>query len=532
MLDILIRNGWVADGTGNPVYPADIAIQGDKVVEVTRLPGAQAARVIDATGKIAAPGFIDAHSHSDWSIHANPTGESTIRQGVTTEIVGQCGLSSAPVTDASRGMVTGRLRTYAYDGEVTWSTFAEYLDAIAKMGTSYNLAYFVGHNTVRQAAGVYGPEVAEDQLRTMESFVAEAIEAGAVGVSTGLEFEPGRVASAPEIQRVVNVAGRYGALYGSHIRNRAQFLEEAVDEYLDTAKKAGVRGEISHLNVRENTGAKEGAWHRVVATIDRARQDGLEVLADTTPFLDGLGQMQGILPPWLLNEGTAKAAELLKDPDVRPRVKADCDRYWRFIYRGDWHRVSLHSSHEFPELCGKSFPEIADIMHKDPWDCFFDILAAAGPKMDSLILTATLLNERHSADMVSNPLFGLTVDGFTSRIDGPLAEASRHPICFAGMTHYLTHHVREMKTLTLEEAVRKMTSMPANHHGFHDRGLLRPGFKADVQVFDFAALDDGSTVKYPLVYAKGVEHVLVNGVPVIAGGQHTGARPGRNLLRA
>ena len=153
MLDVLIRNGWVADGTGNPMYPADVAIQGDKVVDVTRLPGAQAARVIDAKGKIVAPGFIDAHSHSDWSIHANPTGESTTRQGVTTEIVGQCGLSSAPVTDASRAMVTGRLRTYAYDGEVTWTTFAQYLDAIAKMGTSYNLAYFVGHNTVRQAAG-------------------------------------------------------------------------------------------------------------------------------------------------------------------------------------------------------------------------------------------------------------------------------------------------------------------------------------------------------------------------------------------
>ena len=531
MLDILIRNGWVADGTGNPMFKADVAVDGDTIVDVRPLPGAQAKKEIDATGKVVAPGLIDAHSHSDWSIHANPTGESTVRQGVTTEIVGQCGLSSAPLTDASRAMVTGRLRTYGYDGEITWTTFAEYLDTIAKMGTSYNLAYLVGHNTVRQAAGVYGPEVSEDQLKMMEGFVAEALEAGAVGVSTGLEFEPGRVASATEVQRVVDVAGRYHALYGSHIRNRAQFLEEAVDEYLTTAKKAGVRGEISHLNVRDNTGAKEGAWHRVVAEIDRARHDGLEVLADTTPFRDGLGQMQGILPPWLLAEGTAKAAELLKDPEVRPRVRADCDRYWRFIYRGDWHRVSLHSSSEFPELCGKTFPEIAEIMKKDPWDCYFDILAAAGAKMDSLILTATLFTEEHLADMVSNPLFMLTVDGFTSRTDGALSERSRHPICFAGMTHYLTHHVREMRTLRLEEAIRKMTSMPATHHGFRDRGLLRGGLKADVIVLDFAALEDGSTVQQPLVYARGVEHVLVNGVPVIADGQHTGARPGRNLLR-
>lgn len=530
MLDIVIRNGWVVDGTGNPARRADVAIQGDRIVDVGHLPAATAARTIDATGKIVCPGFVDAHSHTDWSIHANPTVESTIRQGVTTEIVGNCGHTNAPVTDRSRDWVAGRLRLYGYEGPVTWSSFGEYLETVEQVGTSCNLAWFVGHNSLRAAAGVTGPTATADQIRAMEHMLREAMEAGALGLSTGLEFDPGRSAPTEEIVHLNRIVGEYDGYYTSHIRNRDAHLQEAVEEFLDIARQGGTRAEISHLNVRHNSGAAVGAWQQAVETIEQARRDGLDVLADTTPFLDGLGLMAGILPPWIFAEGPARAAELLRDPAVRARLRTECDRYWRFIHRGEWHRVRLLQS-EYPELRGKNFVEIAELWGKDPWDCYFDILANAGAKMASLNVIGLLFTEEHMAEMISHPLFNLAVDTFSSRIDGPLAEQMRHPLSYAGMVHYLTHHVREKRTLRLEEAIRKMTSMPATHFQLRDRGLVRPNYFADLVVFDFDRLDDVSTVEQPLAYVRGVDFVLVNGTVVVENGAHTGARPGRNLRR-
>jgi N-acyl-D-amino-acid deacylase len=263
----------------------------------------------------------------------------------------------------------------------------------------------------------------------------------------------------------------------------------------------------------------------------QARERGLDVLADTTPLRDGLGQMAAILPPWVMEGGAAKAAERLRSPAVRRRLRGDCDRYWRFIHRGEWERVRLQASTAFPELEGKSFPEIASILGTDEWDAFFDILAAEGEALESALMVGRLFTDEHLAEMISHPLFCLGADTFTSTIDGPLAQVSRHPLPYAGHVHYLTHHVRERGTLTLEEAIRKMTSMPASHFGLSDRGLLRAGYAADVVVLDLAVLADVSTDEEPLAYARGVEHVFVNGVAVVAHGEHTGARPGRHLLR-
>ena len=535
MLDVLIKGGWVIDGTGNPAYPADVAIAGDTIAEVGSLASAQAARVIDASGKLVTPGFVDCHSHTDWSIQTNPTAESTIRQGVTTEIVGNCGVSNAPVSDLSRDSVTGRLRTYAYEGSVEWSTYREYLQFIQSLGTSCNLAWYVGHNALRAAAGVLGPTPSEEQLQRMESDLAEALEAGVLGLTTGLEFEPGRTAQTPEIQRLARVVGRYGGYYASHIRNRDAHLQEAVDEFVSIVRagrtEGPIKGEISHLNVRHNTGAAEGAWGRAVATLERIRDEGLDVLADCTPYQEGIGVMAAILPPWVVADGPERAAELLREPEVRQRLRTECDRYWRFIHKGEWHRVRLQSSAEYPELIGKTFVEISEILGKDPWDCYFDILSAAGPNLDSVALVAVLFTEEHVSDTVKHPLFSLAVDMFTTRIDGPLSEQGKHPIAFSGMVHYLTYHVKQKHTLRLEEAVRKMTSMPATHHGLRDRGLLRKGLKADAVVLDWERLADVTTVEKPKAYVRGVDQVLVNGVLVVDGGEHTGARPGRNLLR-
>jgi len=531
MLDTLIRGGWVVDGSGNPAYPADVAIEGDRIVDVGRLPNAQAATIIDATGKFVCPGLIDSHSHTDWSIHANPTAQSTIRQGVTTEVVGNCGHGNAPVAEHSLGVVEAQLRNYAYGGPVAWRTFGEYLEVIRQMGTSCNLVWLVGHNTLRHAAGVIGPYATEEQLRCMEALTREAMESGAVGLSTGLEFEPGRMAPTDEIIRVAQIAGAYGGLYVSHIRNRDAHLQEAIDEFLAIMRASGTAGEVSHLNVRHNTGAAEGAWGRAVDSLERARREGLDVLADTTPFRDGLGMLAAILPPWIKAEGAARAVEWLRDPAIRARLRNECDRYWRFIHRGEWYRVRMMKNTVFPELAGKSFAEIAELWGKDPWDCCFDILAAYGAGMDNLTVIGTLFTEEHVLEMASHPLFCLGVDGFSSSTDPTFAIPCAHPIHYCGMVHFLTHHVREKRALRLEEAIRKMTSMPATHFGLRNRGLLRRGCYADVVVFDFEALEDVSTVEQPVAYVRGVEHVLVNGVLTVTDSDHTGARAGRNLLR-
>ncbi len=533
MLDVLIRNGWVADGAGSPPFLGDVAIEGGTIADVGRLgPGATARRVIDAGGKIVCPGFVDPHSHSDFSILANPTAESTIRQGVTTEVVGNCGWSYAPVTPLSEAFMRGRLHTFGYDGPtIPWTDFGSHLDFISEQGHSPNLAWFVGHNAIRLAAGVSGPDPSEDQKVLMDGFLRDAMQSGALGMSTGLEFNPGREATREELMRLNAVAGEYGGMYTSHVRNRDSGLLDAIDEFLAVAWAGSTKAEISHLNVRHNTNAPERGWEQAVEKMAAARDQGLDVLADTTPFREGLGQMAGILPPWVAEGGTEAALAHLRDPGTRERLKHECDRYWRFIHKGEFERVRLQESADYPELGGLNFREISERMGQDPWDCYFDILAASGDAYESVLTVGTLFTDEHLAEMIGHPLFCLGVDTFTVDVDGPLSKLLRHPLGFAGHVHYLTHHVRERKTLRLEEAIRKMTSMPAAHFGLWDRGLLRAGYSADVVVFDYEELDDVSTTEDPLRYARGVEHVLVNGVQVVERGDHTGARPGRHLLR-
>lgn len=534
MVDVLIRNGRVIDGSGNPSRPADVAIQGDRVIAVEPLgEGVTAARTIDATGKTVCPGFVDANGHSDWTFFPNPTQESTIRQGVTTEVVGNCGNNFAPVSPLSADFIAARLRVYAWDEPVTWTSFQSYLDAVRALGTSGNFAFLVGHNTVRLAAGVSSADPSADQVAAMRGYVREAMEAGALGLSSGLEFEPGVQARTEELIDLARIVGAYDGYYASHIRNRDAHLQAAVDEFLTIARDGRCFGaEIGHLNVRHNTGAHDGAWHRATETLSAAREAGLNVLSDTTPFRYGTGLMISLLPPWIATQGTRRIAELLRDKSVRQRLRTECDRYWRFLHRGEWHRAYLQGDHRFPEFgSGKSFAEVGEETGRDPWDVYFDVLETAGAEMESVQFVGELFTDDHLADMIRHPLFSLTADTWSSRIDGPLTEQTKHVICFAGHIHFLTHHTRARGTLRLEETIRKMTSMPATHFRLRDRGLLRPGAFADVVVFDYDNLADMSTVAQPLQYARGVEHVFVNGTQVLADGEHTGARPGRQLLR-
>ncbi len=285
--------------------------------------------------------------------------------------------------------------------------------------------------------------------------------------------------------RLNAVAGAYDGIYTSHVRNRDSGLLEAIDEFLAVARAGSTKAEISHLNVRHDTNAPERGWERAVEKMAASRETGLDVLADTTPFREGLGQMAGILPPWVAADGPEAAARKLRDPALRARIRSESDRYWRFIHKGQWERVYFQATPQHPELGGLNFRQISERLGKDPWDCYLDILADAGTDYEAILTVGTLFTDEHLAEMISHPLFCLGVDTFTVQDTGPLSEIMRHPLGFAGHVHYLTHHVRERGTLRLEEAIRKMTSMPAAHFGLWDRGLLRAGYSADVVVLDF-----------------------------------------------
>ena len=507
--DVIIRNGWLIDGTGNPRYRADIVLEGERIAGIGQFPKAKASIDIDAGGKIVSPGFIDAHSHSDKTLKLNPNNESTIRQGVTSEVVGNCGGSQVRMA------------------EDVDNTFGEYLASVQKIGTSANFAWLIGHNTLRKIAGVQGENVSPDQMEKMKAILRQSLEEGAIGLSTGLEFDPGRNAKFEEVLELVKVVKEYDGMYTSHIRNRADNVLPALDEFINTIGSSDCRGQVSHMNIRYNTGAPDRAFEQCVDKIEKARAKGFEVLADMTPLNYGTGGMAAILPPWVLAEGKDKAVEYLKDPKTRKRLRTDCDRYWRFIHNGEWDRVRMQSNSGFPEVNGMEFLKIAELWKKDPWDCYFDILAASRV---SGSLYGRLFTDEHLKETISNPLYMLAMDGNSTTIEEPLSKYTAIPLHFMGMTYFLTHHVRTVHTLSLEEAIRKMTSMTATHFRLKDRGLLRKGMFADLVVFDFEKLDTVSTFEKPLAYVKGVEHVFVNGAQVIDRMNHTGIRSGKNLF--
>lgn len=531
MFDILIRNGRIVDGTGSASYHADIAVQDGRIVKIGRLDPKDAARTIDAVGKYVTPGFIDAHSHSDMTIPSNPLAQSTIRQGITAEIVGHCGMGLAPRTLASKERGAGALGSFQ-ERRVIVGTFSEMIGELFGEGVSENMGWFVSHGTLRMLADVRGPMASDEQMQIMKDALGEAMANGALGLSTGMEFEPGRSTDPREIDELLAVVREYDGVYSCHIRNRDEFIVEAVDEYLTALRKAGIRGSISHFNVRHNTNVPPMGWENAVRKMEEARKGGLDVLGEMTPFPYGIGIMSTLLPPWIMKLGTADAADRLKDPEVRRRLRGECDRYWRFIAKGEWDRVGIQSNIPYPELNGLSMTEAARRLGMDEWDCFFDILSKSGVLMGGNVLKARLYSDEHMLQKIGQPQFMLTVDGYSGDLGNQELTASLgFCLHYMGMIHYLTAYVRDMKVISIEECVRRMTGLTASHYRLKDRGCIREGAFADINIFALEDLAENSTLDDPLHYASGIDYVLVNGVLVVDRGKHTEARPGV-LLRA
>lgn len=522
-LDYLLTGAQIVDGSGAPVRRSDVGLRGDRIAYLGLSSDARAVTTLDCTGMIITPGLIDPHSHSDWSVLGNPDAFSTIHQGVTTEVVGNCGVTYAPIGEDDVAATRGALRAMGYDGPIDWRSFGDLVARVHSGPTAQNLMWFVGHTAIRSAA-----RSATDQLSAQIRLLEEAMDAGAIGFSSGLEYGSGRFASTEELGALARVAGRRNGMYASHIRNRDEGLDTAVDEFFEVVANGPVRAQLSHLNVRHDTGAHPGAWARAAERVVTERQRGTDVLADMTPYPHGIGMATGLLPAWLAERPAAEAAALLADREIRDRVRRDSDRYWRFVHRGQWHRVRLGVSATHPDWEGLSFPEIAERHGADEWECLFDILTAAAADMGSVQLIGDLFSADHLAEAIAHDHFLLGVDAFTTCRRGPLDGRTRNPLFYHGHTHYLAHHV-PAGTLSLEQAIHKMTGMVAEHFGMRDRGELREGAFADVVVFDPAILDRTDTWSLPARYADAARHVWVNGVPVVTDATHTGRRPGLML---
>jgi N-acyl-D-amino-acid deacylase len=541
MLDILIKGGKVVDGSGAPWVRADVGIQGDKIAAVGNLENAEAAHTIDATRKVVAPGFIDCHSHSDWSLLANRGADSTLKMGVTTEVVGNCGMSYAPVSPRNKTRLETDVARTSPGVTVEWTTFGEYLDHVRsgrgqtgagsgseEPGIGANFAFLVGHAAVRSA--VMGSEerpATPDEIAGMERLVAQALEEGAIGLSTGLEFVPGRAATPEELTALSRVVAHYGRIHTCHQRTRNERFVESVNEIIGVCEVAGARLQISHNNAR--LGAPSGAWEQTMAAQEAARSRGLDVSCDTTSYIAGLGLMAAVLPPWLFDAGPATAADRLGDAVIRDKVKQDCRRYWLMIAEGQWDIVWLGRTTNSMEYFGKSFREIGSLMSKDPMDAYLDILMKEDAGIADAGMFGQVKTPEHLRELMQHPLVSLEADAWTASAEGPLAPMVNHPASFGWTARILGDYVRERGWLRLEEAIKKMTAMPAAKFGLRDRGLLRPGLAADVVVFDQDTIQDNASFDQPAVYPTGVEHVVVNGRLAVDAGRLTGSRSGQVL---
>lgn len=528
MLDVLIRNGRLIDGTGAPWVRADLALQGGKVAAVGHLSGAEATLTIDAVNKVVSPGFIDCHSHSDWSLLANRGADSTLMQGVTTEVVGNCGMSYAPVTPLNRDRLATDVARTSPGATVEWTTFAEYLDFVRDGGVGANYAFLVGHAAIRSAVmGSDERPATSDEIAAMERGLAQALEEGALGFSTGLEFVPGRAATREELGALSRVVARYERLHTCHQRTRNERFVDSVGEILGICQEAGARLQISHNNKR--LGAPDGAWEQTMELQEAARRGGLDVSCDTTSYTAGLGLMAAVLPPWLFDQGPAKAAERLADATIRERVKKDLHRYWLMIAERQFDIVWLGRTTNSPEFFGKSFEEIGQLTRKDPTDAYLDILMKEGAGIADAGMFGRVKTFDHLRELMQHPLVALEADAWTASAEGPIAPLVNHPASFGWTARILGDYVRERQWLRLEEAIRKITAMPAAKFGLRDRGVLRPGMAGDVVVFDAESVRDNASFDKPAVYPSGIDHVFVNGRAAVTSGSLTGARAGEVL---
>jgi dihydroorotase/N-acyl-D-amino-acid deacylase len=529
--DIVIRNGHIVDGTGSPWYAGDIGIRGGHVAAIGRLADAPARRTIDARGMVVAPGFIDMLGQSELTILVNPHLPSKIYQGITTEITGE-GSSIAPLTGAVAQL--DRVTYDHYGVQPTWRTFREYFARLRKQGMGINLASYVGATQVRRVVlgdGNRAPTAAE--LERMKTLVRDAMRDGAVGLSTSLQYAPAPYATTEELIALAREAAKFGGIYASHIRNEGDSILAALDEAFRIGREAGIPVEIWHLKAAGK--ANWGRMPEIVAHIEQARRSGVDVAADTYAYPAWFNTFSAVIPPWAHDGGDQKLVERLKDPAARARIRKeletpseDWNNEWQEVPGPESILVGAVQNPKLVPLQGKSIAEIAKLWNKDPIDTVFDLLiedeAFTGVAMAGM-------SEPDVALALQQPWVSVCNDSQGTAPDGLLGKEHPHPRAYGTFPRILRKYVREEKKLTLEDAIRKFTALPAQRMRLADRGVLKAGMWADVVVFDPDTIHDVATFENPNQLSEGMRFVLVNGVPVIDEGKMTNALPGKVLGR-
>ena len=530
-LDLVITNGHIIDGTGSPWYSGDLGIRDGKVAAIGNLAAEPRKRTIDAGGKVVAPGFIDMLGQSELSILVDPRLPSKIYQGITTEITGEGG-TVAPLNDAI--IQTDHASYEHYHITPDWRTFRQYFARLEKQGMGINLASYVGATQVRRMVlGDNNVQPSPEQQEQMKALVREAMIDGTVGVSTALEYAPAPYAKTDELIALAAEAGKFGGIYSTHMRNESDSVLEAIDEALRIGREARVPVEIWHIKV-----AGKNNWGRmpeVVAKINAARAAGADVTADTYAYTAWFNDFSAFIPPWAHDGGTAKLVERLKDPTTRERIRKDMltpskdwDNEWQEIPGPDAVMIGVVENPKMLPLQGKRLSGIAKLWNKDPMEALFDFLIedpATGVAVFGMSQPDVTL-------ALQQPWVAIDNDSSGTSPEGILGQEHPHPRAYGTFPRILRKYVREEKVLSLQDAIRKFSALPAQRLRLTDRGVLKSGMWADIVIFDPATVRDLATFDNPNQLSEGMDYVLVNGVPVIDQSKMTGALPGKVLRGA
>jgi N-acyl-D-amino-acid deacylase len=529
--DVVIKNGHILDGTGGPWYQADIGIRGDKIVAIGKLGDVQARKIVDASNLVVSPGFIDMLGQSELSLIIDNRSLSKLSQGITSEITGEGG-SIAPQNDKTIAPMKPVLDHFHLI--VDWTTLDGYFRRLEKQGTPLNIGTYIGLAQVREAViGDDDRAPNPGELETMRGFVEQGMKDGALGVSTALIYPPGHYAKTDELIELAKVAGRYGGIYATHMRSEGTTEIAAIDEAIRIGREGGLPVEIFHLKV---VGASRwGSMPRIVEKIQAERDSGLDIRADQYPYVAGGTALAASLPPWVADGGTGKLLERLHDPATRDRIKSEIaagdHKDWENLYfdSGGGKGV-LISGIENEDLRkkydGKTLAEVAKAENKNELDALMDLVIGDNAQTGAIYFIASEDDLQYG---LKQRWTSIGLDASELSLDGPLFEPRSHPRAFGSMPRFLGHYVRDLKLLSLEDAVRKITSMPAQREHLTNRGMLETGFFADITVFDPATIIDHATYENPTELSTGIDYVFVNGELEYDHGKLTGVAAGRPL---
>ena len=527
--DVVITNGHIMDGTGSPWYSGDVGIRGGKIAAIGNLSDAQRARTIDAHGAVVAPGFIDMLGQSELTILVDPRLPSKIYQGITTEITGEGG-SAAPLNDA---IIHADQSGYDhYHITPDWRSFGQYFARLEKQGMGINLASYVGATQVRRMVlGDDDKQPTPAQLDQMKDLVRQAMREGAVGVSTSLEYAPAPYAKTEELIALASEASKFGGIYATHMRNESGAVLPAIDEALRIGREGHIPVEIWHIKVAGK--ANWGRMPEVVAKINAARAQGMDVSADTYAYTAWFNSFSAFIPPWAHDGGDARLVERLKDPAMRARIRKDMitpsndwDNEWEEIPGPESILIGVVQNPKLLPLQGKTLAEVAKIQNKDPMDALFDLLVEDQAFTEVAVFG---MSEPDVTLALQQPWVAIDNDSSGASPQGILGQEHPHPRAYGTFPRILRKYVREEKKLSLEDAIRKFSALPAQRMRLTDRGVLKAGMWADVVVFDPAKVRDLATFENPSQLSQGMDYVLVNGMAVIDQGKMTGALPGKVL---